>query len=124
MGGRHDEARADNHGTNEDFKKDCEKLGGVFIDSPKDKLTICVYPDGDKKTCDQSGNQCKVVTNPKRFENGPLRPIGGIDELPAFDSANPVLADPALDQIITAAEAPGTRASGGKKRRSGGNRRK
>ena len=110
--GRHDDARADSHGTKGDFKKDCEKLGGVFIDSPKDKLTICVYPDGDKKTCDQNGSQCKVVVNPNKFETSPLHPIGGLDGLPPFDTNT------------TPAKAPFERASAGKKRRSGGKRRK
>ena len=114
--GRHDEARAvpigDSYGSKAAFKKDCEAAGGTFIDSPKDILTVCVYPDGDRKTCDQKGNNCTLVKSPQGFDTSPLHPIGGLDGLPTFDSN------------ITPAEAPVPRVSGGKKRRSGGKRRR
>src|SRR5829696_6104255 len=47
-------------GSKADFKEFCDLIGGGFIDSPGDNMTICVYPNGDREVCDQNGGDCVV----------------------------------------------------------------
>jgi hypothetical protein len=65
------EIKNDNgHGSKAAFKSACEAnviddVSGTFVDSPKDGLTVCVYGDGSKNTCDQQGNNCTYTPPPK-----------------------------------------------------------
>lgn len=99
----------------EDFKTSCDAgeingIKGEFIDSPKDKLTLCVWGDGSKTTCDQNGKDCTWNPPPKSSAPGShWDDVGG--DLPLF----------AADPGITPVDARG---QGGKRRKRGGRRKK
>lgn len=50
----------DGWGSKADFEWFCGLVGGGWIDSPGDNMTICVYPDGSREVCDQQGNNCTI----------------------------------------------------------------
>ena len=103
-----------NHGDKASFKSSCDQYGGEFVDSPKDKVTVCVWSDGGKTVCDTKGNDCENYPPPKKAPGqGPWGdlPDGEITEVPAFESADPVVA-------------PRPTGGGDAKRRRKGKRRK
>jgi hypothetical protein len=59
----------DGWGTKGDFEEFCGLIGGGFIDSPQDNMTICVYPNGDREVCDQNGNDCTIYPKPSAPSN-------------------------------------------------------
>lgn len=108
-------------------------MGGVFIDSPQDKLTACFYPDGSKTVCDANGQDCENYPPPppkpkSNVTGGVEGPFGGfgweattdvgetVDPSPATSAANGVTAPP-----VEGAEA---RTGSGKRRGRRGKRRK
>jgi hypothetical protein len=83
-----------NHGDKASFKSSCDQYGGEFVDSPKDKVTVCVWSDGGKTVCDGNGNDCDNYPPPKKAPGqGPWGdlPDWEITEVSEFESADPVV---------------------------------
>ena len=76
------------------FKSSCDQHGGTFIDSPSDKLTICVWGDGSKTVCDANGNDCINYPPPPKKQTD-----SGMDVADA-----PLIVDDT--QIVTPVDAP------------------
>ena len=116
-----------NHGSKAAFKSSCESNfidghHGEFVDSPKDGLTVCVYGDGSKNTCDQQGNNCTYTNPPKQIDSGidvadaPLivddtqtvapvdAPLEAITEAPLEAVAETSIEAPVDSQVPSAAE--------------------
>jgi hypothetical protein len=93
------------HGSKEAFKKDCEDAEGSFADSPQDGLTLCAYPDGDLKSCDQQGNNCVIYPPKAREETNWANPAidATVDATIIDDKHTLAPADAPLEAI---AEAP------------------
>jgi hypothetical protein len=99
------ETKGPGHGSKEVFKSSCDQYGGTFIDSPKDGLTICVWPDGGKTVCDSSGNDCTNYPPPpkKLVDTGSAHPIVADAPLVADD---PQTVAPVYAPLEVIAEAP------------------
>ncbi len=81
------------HGDKSIFQSSCEQYGGAFLDSPKDKLTACFYPDKSKTVCDSNGNDCINYPPPKptKLERPLVGSAGEIIEILPMEPAPTVV---------------------------------
>jgi hypothetical protein len=115
-----------NHGDKASFESSCKQHGGEFIDSPKDKLTQCIWGDGGRTVCDQDGNDCDNYPPPKPTKNvgGAEDPFGGFGGVVTTDIIETVETTPAADVTPVLAEETAALETSAKKRRRRGKRRK
>ena len=110
-GARAEPTKAPNQGPGE-LKSSCDKYDGVYIESKKDDVTACFWPNKGKTVCKYDGTGCYNYDPPK-MTHAPgtiAGPFGGFN------------GDATLE-VITAVE-PDPAASGGAKgRRRRGTRR-
>jgi hypothetical protein len=120
-----EQIKVDDYDSKAAFKKDCEDVTNAeFIDSPKDKLTICVYPDGDKKVCDQKGKNCTLIKSSAGVP-GSRNPFGGVGGgVATTDVGEPDREPPAGNDTVAGGGEPGTRRRRNSKHRGHGKRRK
>jgi hypothetical protein len=109
-----------NNGDKATFEKSCKQYNGEFVDSPKDKLTLCVWSDGSRTVCDQNGNDCENYPPPKKPAGAVRNPLGGTVSAPLGKLSELTPADPAAGDAL----APGNDGGKTKTRRHGKRRKK
>jgi hypothetical protein len=64
-----------------ELKKSCEQYGGVYIESQKDDIQACFWPNKGKTVCKFNGTGCYNYDSPNSTTNpGPFAdPFGNVD---------------------------------------------
>ena len=84
-----------------ELKISCDKLGGVYIESKKDDVQACFWPNKDKTVCKFNGTGCWNYPPPKAATSAPdswadpfgtvnwadLEELAGVDDPAAGESA-------------------------------------
>jgi hypothetical protein len=85
------------------FKTNCERNGGVFIDSPQDGLTACFYRDGSKDVCNTSGGNCTHYPPPPKNQ---INSGTNVADAPFIVDGTEIMT-PGEPPLVAIAETPG-----------------
>jgi hypothetical protein len=105
-----------------ELKSSCEQYDGTYIESKKDDVIACFWPDKGKTVCKYDGTGCYNYDPPKPKPNaggGGAGPFGGFDWEATLEVAEDVDPGPAVGDGLDAA--PSSERT--KRRRRRGNRR-
>jgi hypothetical protein len=94
-----------------ELKSSCEQYGGVYIESKKDDIIACFWPNKGKTVCKYNGTGCYNYDSPKMVNHGGsiAVPVGYLDGAAHFEAAMVAAQDPAAGKSGVAAVTGGSK---------------